>query len=209
MIRYDLLVLFVVSNAACLPKETPSTRTQYNPIMKPAIALCVLALATTAFAQKSDSQMLPDDHQAYHYIWELKRILSGNFVGRISMGPMSRAEAATLTWEILLKAKATFDLSERTEAEASFAWYMGNMWWQVEWMEREFVPELDDMGIDSSVRQEMLRNGRQSLIKERIGVLYSEGYFVDVPPGHWADEAIHNLRRARIIVGYPDGTFRG
>jgi archaellum component FlaC len=30
----------------------------------------------------------------------------------------------------------------------------------------------------------------------------------DVPPGHWAYQAIEELVRAGIIEGYPDGTFR-
>lgn len=33
--------------------------------------------------------------------------------------------------------------------------------------------------------------------------------FSDVPAGHWADQAIHNLRRAGIVTGFPDNTFRG
>ena len=33
--------------------------------------------------------------------------------------------------------------------------------------------------------------------------------FSDVPNGHWADDAIHNLRRAGIVTGFPDNTYRG
>ena len=35
------------------------------------------------------------------------------------------------------------------------------------------------------------------------------GRFSDVPVGHWADEAIHNMRMLGIVRGYPDNTFRG
>jgi DNA-directed RNA polymerase specialized sigma24 family protein len=31
----------------------------------------------------------------------------------------------------------------------------------------------------------------------------------DVPPGHWAYDAIEELMRDGIIKGYPDGTFKG
>jgi hypothetical protein len=33
--------------------------------------------------------------------------------------------------------------------------------------------------------------------------------FSDVPPGHWAAEAVGALSEAGILVGYPDGTFAG
>lgn len=33
--------------------------------------------------------------------------------------------------------------------------------------------------------------------------------FPDVPENHWAYEAIENLKREGILVGYPDGTFKG
>ena len=33
--------------------------------------------------------------------------------------------------------------------------------------------------------------------------------FRDVPATHWAFEAVEKLRRAGIMVGYPDGTFGG
>lgn len=33
--------------------------------------------------------------------------------------------------------------------------------------------------------------------------------FTDVPPGHWAAEAVYDLAREGIVEGFPDGTFRG
>lgn len=33
--------------------------------------------------------------------------------------------------------------------------------------------------------------------------------FPDVPENHWAYEAVENLKREGILVGYPDGTFKG
>ncbi len=33
--------------------------------------------------------------------------------------------------------------------------------------------------------------------------------FTDVPPGHWAEEAVYKLADQGIILGFPDGTFRG
>src|SRR5207249_9886234 len=33
--------------------------------------------------------------------------------------------------------------------------------------------------------------------------------FKDVPSDHWAYQAVENLRKAGIVIGYPDGYFRG
>lgn len=33
--------------------------------------------------------------------------------------------------------------------------------------------------------------------------------FPDVPKDHWAYEAVETLRQKRILLGYPDGAFRG
>src|SRR2546421_5737129 len=33
--------------------------------------------------------------------------------------------------------------------------------------------------------------------------------FVDVPVDHWAYQAVENLRKRGILVGYPDGQLRG
>jgi hypothetical protein len=31
----------------------------------------------------------------------------------------------------------------------------------------------------------------------------------DVPPGHWASDAVQDLARQEVLRGYPDGTFQG
>ncbi|MBQ7525632.1 MAG: S-layer homology domain-containing protein [Abditibacteriota bacterium] len=38
---------------------------------------------------------------------------------------------------------------------------------------------------------------------------FAQGAFVDVPTDHWAYDAVNQLQRVGIIVGYPDGTFGG
>jgi hypothetical protein len=44
----------------------------------------------------------------------------------------------------------------------------------------------------------------------KAGIVVNDPFvrFSDVPQGHWADGAIHALRRAGIVTGYPDDTFR-
>jgi len=39
--------------------------------------------------------------------------------------------------------------------------------------------------------------------------LFAQGPFADVPTDHWAYEAVNELQRAGIVIGYPDGTFGG
>src|SRR2546427_10550338 len=33
--------------------------------------------------------------------------------------------------------------------------------------------------------------------------------FIDVPTTHWAYQAVESLRQMGILIGYPDGNFRG
>lgn len=40
------------------------------------------------------------------------------------------------------------------------------------------------------------------------GLAQAQGY-KDIPPGHWAEEAIRSLTEKGVIIGFPDGTFRG
>lgn len=39
--------------------------------------------------------------------------------------------------------------------------------------------------------------------------VYSEDFFSDVPPDHWAYQAILYLYQHNLIKGFPDNTFRG
>lgn len=36
-----------------------------------------------------------------------------------------------------------------------------------------------------------------------------EASFPDVPPSHWAYDAVEHLARLKVVEGYPDGAFRG
>jgi hypothetical protein len=42
-----------------------------------------------------------------------------------------------------------------------------------------------------------------------VGTAASAAMFRDVPPDHWAYEAIDYLQQQGIVEGYPDGTFKG
>ncbi len=39
--------------------------------------------------------------------------------------------------------------------------------------------------------------------------VFAQGAFNDVPTDHWAYEAVNQLQRDGIVIGYPDGTFGG
>jgi len=39
--------------------------------------------------------------------------------------------------------------------------------------------------------------------------VFAQGAFVDVPPDHWAYDAVDQLQADGLLIGYPDGTFGG
>ncbi|HSI71607.1 MAG TPA: S-layer homology domain-containing protein, partial [Fimbriimonas sp.] len=42
-----------------------------------------------------------------------------------------------------------------------------------------------------------------------VAPAFAQDNFPDVPENHWAFEALARLKAAGILVGYPDGLFRG
>src|SRR5690554_4299630 len=42
-----------------------------------------------------------------------------------------------------------------------------------------------------------------------VPVLAQQRPFPDVPPDHWAAESVELLRAAGLVIGYPDGEFKG
>ena len=69
----------------------------------------------------------------------------------------------------------------------------------------EFAPELLKLGEDTEAMSAMIRRDRNLLLAlpERMRP------FPDIPRDHWAAGAANALKRAGILVGYPDGHFRG
>ena len=37
----------------------------------------------------------------------------------------------------------------------------------------------------------------------------AQNFFIDIPEGHWAETAVTRMTELGVIVGYPDGTFKG
>ncbi|GEM86247.1 S-layer homology domain-containing protein [Meiothermus granaticius] len=42
-----------------------------------------------------------------------------------------------------------------------------------------------------------------------VGLGFGQAQFSDVPAGHWAKEAVDRIAACGLIIGFPDGTFRG
>lgn len=42
-----------------------------------------------------------------------------------------------------------------------------------------------------------------------VAPVFAQDMFPDTPENHWAYEALENLKRENILVGYPDGLYRG
>src|SRR5512132_4002027 len=42
-----------------------------------------------------------------------------------------------------------------------------------------------------------------------VASAFAQDNFPDAPENHWAFEALANMKKAGLLVGYPDGLFRG
>ncbi len=88
---------------------------------------------------------------------------------------------------------------------------------QTYWPDIEAAFEHQAAGGRARVRQWLrgLRPGHwlyptaRAILRERYGETGVAAPFPDVPPNHWAFEAVEKLRNAGILIGYPDGTFGG
>ena len=80
---------------------------------------------------------------------------------------------------------------------------------------KEFAPDLKACGKDPKAMLQSVEKCRPLMLK--LPVAYRQALaaagrfpdFPDVPYGHWAADAAKGLQRARVIVGYPDVTYRG
>ncbi|MGL4611281.1 MAG: S-layer homology domain-containing protein [Trueperaceae bacterium] len=50
---------------------------------------------------------------------------------------------------------------------------------------------------------------RQLLLVVLCSVSLTQAQFPDVPPGHWAESAVLRMTELGVIMGFPDGQFRG
>ena len=47
------------------------------------------------------------------------------------------------------------------------------------------------------------------LVGVSAGIVAAADAFTDLPPSHWAHDAVHELVSSGVLDGYPDGSFRG
>lgn len=127
---------------------------------------------------------------------------------------MSRVEVALFTNWVMQWSAATLLYSDNFESNMllkrgpSIEAFAENFW-HLEFLVREFRTELIGIGVDYEEYWDLISLLKTTLAEKGIELRdpYNER-FIDVPEGHWADEAIHNLRRAGVLYGYPDGEFR-
>lgn len=175
--------------------------------MKRMLLALVVAIPVLGSAQVSTIRYdLPEsDRLTYH-----KNELVDLFVeGGIRFRPLSKLELAVAARQLVHAAE---DQLKRGQVPG---WNENNsrkQWpvrfWIYRWLRDELGPELAEIGVDLADY-----DARVEAIKFRLamrGIIVEDPYarFLDVPKGHWADEAIHSLRRAGIIRGYSDNTFR-
>lgn len=82
-------------------------------------------------------------------------------------------------------------------------------------LEREFRSDIRELAVNPVHLQDTLKACKakfQTLVglaKQAVKQAGLTLQFEDVPRKHWAAEAIQELRDVGILVGYPDGKFRG
>jgi hypothetical protein len=87
-------------------------------------------------------------------------------------------------------------------------WFWRDYFWLFDWFSVEFSDELGQATDLDDYKARVLKL-KQGFAKAGIQINDRYANFADVPENHWADDAIHNLRKLGILRGYPDNTFRG
>jgi hypothetical protein len=75
---------------------------------------------------------------------------------------------------------------------------------------KEFSPEIHDLGATDDllhVAVPQLRSVMSRIRKPHVGRALQQ--FPDVPAGHWAANAVLEMRKLGLLHGYPDGSFLG
>lgn len=124
---------------------------------------------------------------------------------------MSRAEFGVMTWQLVQIAEATGDSRFELNSESRVEWAKGlsTYFWRIELLVDRHWDVFSSFGIEPEEVRTRLDRGRSGLKRLGIGRVNSIfDRFSDVPQGHWADDAFHNLRKAGILVGFPDNTIR-
>lgn len=128
--------------------------------------------------------------------------------------PLSRAEIAVGTHNPLHlfigpdETKIVYAPTDERLKDQALRRKIAENFWRLELLIRTFYPEMIGFGVKD---QDLWDN--LALLKKRftdLGIVLRDPYterFTDVPEGHWADEAIHNLRRSGILFGCPGGRF--
>jgi len=177
-------------------------------------AVLFLAFVVPAICNAQADSMFyqrPDDEQPTiraNALFDL--VFHGGFrEGSVSIRPMSRDEATLKAWQC-------FQVAEQRIAKGGVSREKdpvgGDFWrerfWLFKWFRLELAPELAKF-VDLDAYDTRVERVKQGLA--RVGIAVNDRYarFSDVPAGHWADEAIHKLRKAGVLRGYPDNTFRG
>jgi hypothetical protein len=178
--------------------------------MKRALVFLTLVAPVIGNAQISTLRhSWPLDRQIQDVVACLKGfVLFGYPDGLIHHGPLvTRTEYAVATRQVLGLAES------RIESGKPFAWYEKSAWmdsfWMFKWLGKTLSSELIEIGVGLNEYDARVEKIKQRLVK--VGIMVDDPYarFSDVPKGHWADEAIHNMRELGILRGYPDNTFRG
>ena len=127
---------------------------------------------------------------------------------------MSRAEFAVGTNNLLsilldqVESRPADDPPDSRFNDKALMDNIAESFWHLEFLIRTFLPEMISFGVKEQDLWDSL--ARLKDYYASVGIVLRDPYnerFTDVPEGHWANEAVHNLRRNGIVYGYPDGTY--
>jgi hypothetical protein len=185
--------------------------------MRAIATVLALVSVSVAWGASNPAETVPFDHWAYDAFEKLvDSWSSGTYSSHTFRGdrPSTRYEFAVSVMRVL-------DIPRMVAAPGPrppLAGEQGNR--AVLQMVREFWPEIElilaDQGLASahSLREGLARippgnwlyETAQAILRD-VGEAAVAEPFPDVPRDHWAFGAVERLRKAGIVVGYPDGRF--
>lgn len=172
------------------------------------LVLALLPVVGAAQISKLRHDLEPLAQVKYHAD-ELKEIVSFGYEGGSRFRNFSLAQGAVMAWQyVQVAASRARHGALPGDDDPSSRGKWRDRFWIFKWLGETLFQELTDQGVSMSDYYAMVEEVKQGLAKAGIVVNDPFVRFSDVPKGHWADEAIHSLRRAGVLTGYPDITFR-
>ena len=182
-------------------------------IIKTFCLLCLSATSCLAFFQEAIPRHAPSTASLdllKQKIDRLKKLgLQVSNPGGLHHSEFSRYEAAVAAYAALQEYNRLLaDTKRRSNPENRQV--LLQAYEDINALIRATPRELKSLGVDLRKTDENLDRIALELKKEGLVVRrFRDQTFLDVPEGHWAASALHELEKIGLLRGYPDGLFRG